>query len=51
MSHAARLARRRLTLWGVAALALVFAADQASKAWILDGLRLPELGRVDLLTG
>ena len=42
---------RRLPALGLAALAVVFAADQASKAWVLDGLRLPELGRVDLLPG
>ncbi len=40
---------RRLTLLGLGAVLLVFAADQASKTWILQGLRLPELGRVDLL--
>ncbi len=42
---------RRLPALGLAALAVVFAADQASKTWILDGLQLPELGRVDLLPG
>ncbi len=42
-------ARRRLTVLGLVALALVLAADQASKWWILEGLRLPDLGRVDLL--
>jgi signal peptidase II len=41
--------RNRLTLWGAVAMALVFVADQASKTWILQGLHLPELGRVDLL--
>ena len=41
--------RRQFILLGMLALALVLAADQASKWWILDGLRLPELGRVDLL--
>ena len=43
------MTRNRLTLLGLVALAVVFAADQASKTWILDGLHLPELGRVDLL--
>ncbi len=41
----------RLPALGLATLAVVFAADQASKAWILDGLQLPELGRVDLVPG
>ncbi len=43
------MTRNRLTAWGGAAAVLVLAADQASKTWILQGLRLPELGRVDLL--
>jgi lipoprotein signal peptidase len=43
------MTRNRLTLLGVAAGLIVFAADQASKLWILQGLHLPELGRVDLL--
>jgi lipoprotein signal peptidase len=43
------MTRHRLTLLGGLALAVVFAADQASKLWILDGLQLPLLGRVDLL--
>ena len=43
------MTRNRLTGLGITAMLLVFAADQASKAWILYGLRLPELGRVDLL--
>lgn len=34
---------------GLAAALLVLAADQASKAWIVHGLRLPELGSVPLL--
>lgn len=34
---------------GLIAAAAVLAADQASKAWILYGLDLPSLGRVDLL--
>ena len=41
--------RNRLTAFGLAALVVVLAADQASKLWILDGLQLPQLGRVDLL--
>ncbi len=43
------MTRNRLTLLGGSALLLVLAADQASKLWILQGLMLPELGRVDLL--
>ena len=43
------MTRRGLTLLGGLALLVVFAADQASKLWILDGLQLPLLGRVDLL--
>ncbi len=43
------MSRNRLTGMGLVALALVLAADQASKLWILEGLRLPQLGRVDLL--
>ncbi len=34
---------------GLIAAVLVLAADQASKAWIVNGLRLPELGSVRLL--
>ena len=34
---------------GVLAAAIVLVADQASKYWILDVLKLPDLGRVDLL--
>ena len=34
---------------GLAVAAALFAADQASKWWILDVLRLPELGQVPLL--
>ncbi len=43
------MTRNRMTALGLAALAVVFAADQASKLWILQGLDLPQLGRVDLL--
>ena len=34
---------------GVLAAAIVLVADQGSKYWILDVLKLPDLGRVDLL--
>ncbi len=34
---------------GLLAALLVLAADQASKAWILYGIDLPALGRIDLL--
>jgi signal peptidase II len=34
---------------GLVVAALLLAADQASKWWILDALRLPELGQVPLL--
>lgn len=40
---------RRFTVWGVAAGLLVLAADQASKAWVLYGLDLPQLGRVEVI--
>ena len=43
------MTRNRMTALGLAAVAMVFAADQASKIWILQGLDLPQLGRVDLL--
>jgi signal peptidase II len=37
-------------MWlGLLAALLVLAADQGSKWWVLNGLRLPELGNVDLL--
>jgi len=36
-------------LLGLVAALLVLAADQASKWWILDGLRLPQLGHIDVL--
>ena len=38
-----------MTRAGLLAAALVLAADQASKWWILKGLRLPELGSVAVL--
>ena len=43
------MTRNRLTVLGLVALLVVLAADQASKTWILQGLHLPDLGRVDLL--
>ncbi|HKM62935.1 MAG TPA: signal peptidase II [Acidisphaera sp.] len=42
-------ARDRYTRLGVLAAVLIFAADQASKAWILYGIELPLQGRIDLL--
>ena len=39
----------RYIVTGLVALLVVFLADQASKLWILQGLGLPQLGRVDLL--
>ena len=41
--------RHHKMLLGLVAGLLVLAADQASKWWILEGLRLPELGNVDVL--
>jgi lipoprotein signal peptidase len=41
--------RGRRTALGLLAALLVLVADQASKAWILYGLDLPALGRVDLI--
>jgi len=35
--------------WGLIAAALVLAADQASKAWILYGLNLPDVGSIAVL--
>ena len=35
--------------WGLLAAALVLAADQASKWWVLEVLRLPERGQVPVL--
>jgi lipoprotein signal peptidase len=40
---------RTRRLAGLAAALLILAADQGSKWWILNGLRLPELGSVTLL--
>ena len=41
--------RPRLVGLGLAASCVVLLADQASKLWILDILRLPDLGRINLL--
>jgi signal peptidase II len=43
------MTRNRLTLLGLAAAIVVLAADQASKWWILDIVRLPEIGQIVLL--
>jgi signal peptidase II len=43
------MTRNGLTLLGVAAAIVVLAADQASKWWILNGIRLPEIGQIVLL--
>ena len=44
-----RISVTQLGWFAYLAAALVIAADQASKAWILYGLRLPERGAVTLL--
>lgn len=41
--------KHRLVWLGLIALAVVLVADQASKWWILTGLRLQDVGRIDLL--
>ncbi len=43
------MTRNRLTGLGLLAGLLVLACDQASKYWVLDGLRLQELGSLALL--
>jgi lipoprotein signal peptidase len=43
------MTRNSLTLLGIGAALVVLAADQASKWWILDVIRLPDLGQVVLL--
>jgi lipoprotein signal peptidase len=43
------MTRRNLVPLGVITGLIVLAADQASKWWILNGLKLPELGQVQLL--
>jgi lipoprotein signal peptidase len=40
---------KRCRIAGLVAALLVLAADQASKAWIVQGLRLPELRSISLL--
>ena len=47
MRPAAR--RGRVAGWGVLAALAVLAADQATKWWVLERLRLPDLGSVALL--
>jgi signal peptidase II len=41
--------RNSLTLLGLVAAIVVLAADQASKWWILDVVRLPDIGQIVLL--
>ncbi len=43
------MTRNGRTALGAVAALLVLAADQASKAWVLGGLHLPERGSVELL--
>ena len=43
------MTRDRFTASGLAVLLAVLLADQASKWWVVQGLRLPELGTVALL--
>ena len=43
------MSRNGLTILGLVTLIVVLAADQASKFWVLEGLQLQQLGRVDLL--
>ena len=43
------MTRNRLTLLGIAAAIAVLAADQASKWWILEVVRLPDIGQVVVL--
>ena len=43
------MTRNRLTLLGLVAAIVVLAADQASKWWILDVVRLPDIGQIVLL--
>lgn len=45
------MTRNGLTAAGLAALAVVLAADQGSKGWVLNGLGLPDLGSVPVLPG
>jgi signal peptidase II len=41
--------KHRLVWLGLIALAVVLVADQASKWWVLAGLHLQDVGRIDLL--
>lgn len=43
------MSRNRVPALGLLTAAAVLAADQSSKWWILNGLRLPELGSVAIL--
>ena len=43
------MTHNRLTALGLVAGLVVLAADQASKWWILNGIRLPEVGQIVLL--
>jgi signal peptidase II len=43
------MSSNRLTLLGLIAAAVVLAADQASKWWILEVIHLPEVGQIVLL--
>jgi lipoprotein signal peptidase len=43
------MSRNQLTLLGLLAALVILAADQASKWWVLDVIRLPELGQIVLL--
>ena len=43
------MTRNALTLLGLAASLVVLGADQASKYWVLEILRLPELGTVPVM--
>jgi signal peptidase II len=43
------MTRNRLTLLGLVAALVILAADQASKWWVLEIARLPEVGQIVLL--
>ena len=43
------MTRNHTTLLGILAALVVLAADQASKAWVLHGIDLPQIGRIVLL--
>ena len=38
----------RLFLWGLAGAAAIVLADQASKYWVVHGLGLPQLGKIEI---